>query len=352
MRCNRAMFQQAVSQINSGGSITLDDKEGLLEAKPRCFESRRKFKFATYQHRTATRYDAPRANPSIVEPGHLSSTSTHSSDGSGSPTKPPSELLALSPNSRPAVDSVGLNVLQNSGRLPRSPRPRSPALRAVSSHSSSTDTVVHSVSQNSVIGCAASDYEDEGDSTHYSERKREFAVAFSPDTVDSSPWGGDGPPTKRVHTPTPHPVHSGENGEEEPKEDDDVSRLFLNALSPSVECDQLERPPQKDSSPPVTTKPEAEESREADNEDSSDVFIVITSPTGERRVWGVSETIATQVSQMLDHKQDELLAERTRGRSPIPFTAGKKRKLEVAPEEQGRSTLVKKFDGLVSRFLG
>lgn len=326
-------------------TVNVDETGGRLEAKSRCFESTRKSK-VTYQHRTATHYDAPRANPSIVLPSQFSGTPTHLCTGVGSLSTPPPGPFPVDPNTRVTHGSDRLNASHIGHCLPPSPRPRPAPLRAVSPHPSSTETLLHSDSQKVIFDNDASTGKDED--THYSKRKREFAVAFTPDTVDSSPWGGERRPGKRVRPPT-LPTYDAEN-----VEDNEVSDQFLDAVPPP-ELNPLEPPPQKE--PPPSVAPNrfvTEEVEDEDGEGPSDVFIVITSPTGQRRVWGVSETLATQVSQMLDHKPDELLVGHVheRGQSPSPFTAGKKRQSEAAPEEQGRSNLLKKINGLFSRFLG
>lgn len=330
-------------------NVNIDETEVYLEATSSPSQLARESRPArSRQHRTATHHLVSEATTNIST--QASESAAHLDAGIGSvtaPSSPAPSLVAPRPRIAHGHTSWGNpNDPHIDHRPPSSPRP--PPL--TSPNSPSLETLTHSQSPYTPSPTTVTVDEDEDPSPL--QRKRAFTVAFAPDTVDDSSLGGDGRAAKRVRPPTPYHTSGTGNQEEEDTEDEEVTDQYLDAVQAS-ELDPLELPPQKEAAPLVAPSESITKEPEDDtDEDPSDMFIVITSPTGQRRVWGVSETVASQVSNMLDREQDELLVKHNRGRSTSPFTAGKKRKSEAASEERGRSTLLKTFNGLFSRFLG
>lgn len=187
--------------------------------------------------------------------------------------------------------------------------------------------------------------------------KRTFEVAFHPDTEDNSLWS-TGRSMKKSRRPAT-PYIAALQIPEDPDNAPDPLKSYLSAISPTVD-NAFEAPPRRDGSfsPVLASHTSTDNVRapkadvQPDGDHAEEVVVVITSPTGQRRVWGVTETVASQISRILDQRPDERIPTEFRAHGSTTTTSGTKRKAEEMPETDLQPKLAKKSGGLFSRLFG
>ncbi|KAF7797761.1 hypothetical protein EIP86_008961 [Pleurotus ostreatoroseus] len=191
-------------------------------------------------------------------------------------------------------------------------------------------------------------------------KKRSFDVAFHPDTVDNGFWANGREPKKHIRRP-PTPFIASEqapkddvDADSEPESEPEAASQpqLLQAEPWEQDVNPREPPPYRDASRSPTTQDKA--NPQPPVEDADEVRIVITSPTGQRRVWGVPETMATKISMLLDQRADRLLAHRTPQQAVSSSSTTKRKADQMSSQEEGssKSKLLKTTHSLFSRFFG
>ncbi|KAJ3549333.1 hypothetical protein NM688_g5189 [Phlebia brevispora] len=201
------------------------------------------------------------------------------------------------------------------------------------------------------LGVAGTDHAQGPPSPVPYTSKRVFDVAFHPDTEDNGLWAnGRSLKRRRKRPPTPFIATT-----QAPKADDSDSDTQPQARSQHLSAsweeniNPRELPPQRATS----RSPSAldGEKLQPKSTEEDEVVIVITSPTGQRRVWGVPEDVATQISRLLDKHSNTTQSEHEQQQESRSPSLGVKRKADQFPAENGhRPKLSKITHSFFSRF--